>query len=78
MSECKPECKGYPLSLLGSFVKYMYNDELDVNFGTTISYCAACERLCFVVTFEDWFWNTSTVTRLTLILGQQYSYSVAY
>ena len=54
-------------------MKYMYNDELDVNFGT----CAACERLCFV-TFEDLFWNTSTVTRLTLILGQQYSYSAAY
>ena len=37
-------------------MKYMYNDEFHVNFGTTISYCAACERrLCFVATFEDWF-----------------------
>ena len=54
----------------------MYNDEFHVNFGTTISYCATCERrLCFVATFEDWFWNTSTVTRLTLIFGQQ---SAAY
>ena len=53
-------------------MKYMYNDEFDVNFGTTMSYCAACERLFFVVTFEDWFWNTSTVTRLTLILVQQF------
>ena len=57
-------------------MKYMYNDEFHVNFGTTIPYCAACERrLCFVVTFEDWLWNTSTVTRLTLTFGQQ---SAAY
>ena len=41
--------KGYfLLSLLKLVLEYIYSDALDINFGTTISYSAAYQRISFL------------------------------